>query len=70
MLDRKTRDELLLLLGHALEGNLTPEREARLHGIMLDYNPRYILLRDDQWVDAGLVLAGAWRFAEALAQEG
>lgn len=66
MFDKKTRLEFKLLLAHALEGSLSPEGERRLHEIMLQYNPRYRNLRDDQWVDAGLILAGSWLLADAL----
>jgi hypothetical protein len=68
MLEPQVRHELLLLLGQAVEGELDASGKARMHEIMLKHNPRYSILREDQWVDAGLVLAGAWRLAEALEQ--
>lgn len=67
--DPQERHELMMLLGQAVEeGTLPPEREQRLHEIMLRYNPGYAILRREKWVDAGLILLGSWRLAEVLAE--
>ena len=59
--------EFRLLLAHALEGSLTPEGDRRIHEIMLQYNPGYEKLRDQQWLDAGLILAWSWGLNEETA---
>jgi len=47
---------------------LPPCLTHRMREIMLQCNPGYKVLRGDEWVNAGLVLAGSWRLAEALAE--
>jgi hypothetical protein len=67
VLDDASRRELMEILRDSLEGGPTRDQEARLKRLLVREWPWYARLPGDRLVDAGLVLVGTWRLADALA---
>lgn len=67
VLDEAARRELMDLLRDCMDRGPTRDEEARLKRLLVGEWPGYARLREDRLVDAGLVLVGTWRLADALA---